>query len=171
MTAKQKDRMSARGRGVKMGVISGRSASWPRGSTSLRSESRHGRPPLASVESSSRTSPPSTPAPAGHHNRAPASAFGLTRSRHAGAGLDGPDEPQAGLIGAAVACRRGQPVPGSWGGRYHTDVHPGTLQATVKWPHAARAGSAARAAAQWHRSHDTKTRPGPHSCPLTHRAG
>jgi hypothetical protein len=82
-----------------------------------------------------------------------------------------PGEPQAGLCVAAMACRRGQPVLRSWAGRYHTDVHAGIRQATVKCPHAARTGCAAQAVAQWHRSHDTRTRPGPHSCPLAHRAG
>jgi len=54
---------------------------------------------------------------------------------------------------------------------YHVDPHPGAWQATVRCLHAARSGCAARAGAQWHRSQDTSTRPGPHSCPFAHCSG
>ena len=61
--------------------------------------------------------------------------------------------------------------PGPCRGRYQTDLRPGALHATVRCPRACRSGCAARAGAQWQRCHDTRTRPGPHSCPFSHRSG
>jgi hypothetical protein len=59
-------------------------------------------------------------------------------------------------------CTRSRPpvVNGSCRGEYHTESQPGSWQATSRWPQAARSGCAARAGAQWHRSHETITRPG-----------
>ena len=56
-------------------------------------------------------------------------------------------------------------------GSHHTHRHPGSPQATSRYPQAASSGCAARAAGQWHRTQDTSTRPGPHSCPCSHRFG
>jgi hypothetical protein len=60
-------------------------------------------------------------------------------------------------------CARSRPpvANGSCRGEYHTESQPGSWQATSRWPQAARSGCAARAGAQWHRSHETITRPGP----------
>jgi hypothetical protein len=115
---------------------------------------------------------PSRPLPGYHRRARPARSVSPSHATRALAWTAQASRRRAdGGRSGAPPSECGQSVPGSWGGRYHTDVRPETRQATAKCPHAARAGCAARAAAQWHRSHDTRTRPGPHSCPLMHRAG
>jgi len=64
-----------------------------------------------------------------------------------------------------------KPVPGSCLGRYHTDRQPSDRHMTIRWPQARRSGYAALTGAQSQRTHDTKIRPGPHSCPFAHRSG
>jgi hypothetical protein len=56
-------------------------------------------------------------------------------------------------------------------GLYHTDRHPGARHATVRWPSPPVSPYAARSAGQSQRVKDTSTRPGPHSCPCSHRSG
>jgi hypothetical protein len=107
-----------------MGFISGRFAGWPRGSTSRRSESRPGRRPFASVGVPAEDISATHPGRAGY-TAGPGRAFGLAQSRH-GRWPGRPRRTAGWLTVATVACRRGQPVPGSWGGRYQTDVRPGT---------------------------------------------
>jgi hypothetical protein len=73
--------------------------------------------------------------------------------------------------GPCLTRATAQPGPGWCGGSYHTHRHPGARQATVKCPQMARSGCSVWAPGHQHRSHDTSTRPGPHSCPFSHRSG
>ena len=55
---------------------------------------------------------------------------------------------------------------GSCRGEHHTDRHPGSPHATVRWPRPPVSPYADRTAGQSQRVKDTSTRPGPHSCPF-----
>jgi hypothetical protein len=109
--------------------------------------------------------------PAGHQVQIADSCEGSFRRR----GGEVAEEPKA-PAGQTHHCAGGAPLggpspPGSCGGSYHTDRHPGSRQATAKCPQMARSGCSVWAPGHQHRSHDTSTRPGPHSCWFSHRSG